>query len=178
MKFQPIEKKNYRLPRPESRPRGSSIRRPRGDSFVTRSVELVGGIGAKVGSRKNRGGGRRTAERDGERRFEGRKEGRRQQTASGGKYSSRVECPFSWFLSSSLPGRRKPSPSLLLSPFSSEGREASLGDTFQANSGSRLLASHAWRGAATELANVERIAEELRGNRSGAAGEWKKEEGG
>lgn len=63
MKFQPIEKKNYRLPRPESRPRGSSIRRPRGDSFVTRSVELVGGIGAKVGSRKNRGGGRRTAVR-------------------------------------------------------------------------------------------------------------------
>lgn len=135
-----------------------------------------GELARKLGAEKIAGEG--GGQRYGERRFEGRKEGRRQQTASGGKYSSRVECPFSWFLSSSLPGRRKPSPSLLLSPFSSEGREASLGDTFQANSGSRLLASHAWRGAATELANVERIAEELRGNRSGAAGKWKKEEGG
>lgn len=98
-------------------------------------------------------GGRREGDGDTERNVGG-KEGR---TETNGElteesYSSRVECPFSWFLSSSLSGEAEAESSTAFKPVlvGREAREASLGDTFQANSGSRLLA------AATELANVER----------------------
>lgn len=174
MKFQPIEKKNYRLPRPESRPRGSSIRRPRGDSFVTRSVELVGGIGAKVGSRKNRGGGRRTAvRRETIRGKEGRTEttnGERRKVLEPSRVSLFV-VPFK-FSSGEVEAESFTAFKPVL-----VGRQRSFSRRHVPGQFRFALARVA-RVAATELANVERIAEELRGNRSGAAGEWKKEEGG
>lgn len=97
---------------------------PQTSRWLVRHAKLwnsSGELARKLGAEKNRGGGR-TRET-----FEGRKEDNERGERSRKVLEPSVECPFSWFLSSSLPGRRKPSHfTLLLSPFSSEGREASL----------------------------------------------------
>lgn len=128
------------------------------------AVELVGGIGAKVGSRKKSRG------REDEGDVRG-KEGR-QRTRRAFEESTRAECRVSLFVVPFKFSSGEAEAESLHTAFKPVlvGRQRSFslsGDTFQANSGSRLFA--------TELANVERRNSALE---TPERGEWKKEEGG
>lgn len=146
------------------RPRGSSIR----NLEVTRSSREAWNSSGEEGNWRESWRTKREKsllrKEDGEtdeRIVRGKESGRRQTEES---TLCRVECPFSWFLSTSVPGRRKPSPSLLLSPVL-VGRQRSCSETR-----SRPIPVRAFRNWRT---SKRRTADSWR-----ATGKRKKEEGG